>query len=98
MLRFQLICATRCIGSQLLSASLIGWLFWSCDAVLVVPLHTSASSVDRYLVYLGGEPCIPLLLASYCYLELQLQLGSVVHSPLLVSPPGMNSLLKSTSC
>src|SRR6218665_988313 len=28
MVLFRLICVTRSIGSQLLSASLIGWLFW----------------------------------------------------------------------
>ena len=30
-----------------------------------MPLVTSASSVDQYLVYLDGEPFVPLLLASY---------------------------------
>ena len=45
-----------------------------------------------------GEPFVPLLLASYwCHLLL-LQLGSVVHSPLLVPSPGMDSPWKSASC
>src|SRR6218665_1690638 len=80
------------IGSQLLSASLIGWLFWSGSAFLIVPLLTSASSVDRYLIYLDGEPFVPLLLASYWYLVLKLQLGSVVLSPLRVPPPGIRGV------
>ena len=58
----------------------------------------NASSVDRYLVYLDGEPFVSLLLASYWCLVLKLQLGSVTHSPLLVRPPGMNSPWKSISC
>jgi len=95
MLLFQHICATPCIGSQLLSASLIGWLFWFGGAFLVVPLLTSVSFIDRYLVYLDG---VPMLLASYWCLMLKLQLGSVVHSPLLVPLPGMDSLWKSTPC
>ena len=41
-------------------------MFWYGAAFLVVPLVTSASSVDRYLVYLDGEPFVPLLMASYC--------------------------------
>ena len=53
-----------------------------------------ASFVDRYMVYLD----VPLLLASYWCLVLKLQLGSVVHSPLLVPPPGMDIPWKSTSC
>ena len=88
----------RCIGSQFLIASLVGWLLWSGGDFLVVPLLTSASSVHRYLVYLDGEPFGPLLLSSYWYRVLQLQLGSVVHSPLLVPPPGMDCLWKITSC
>jgi len=38
----------------LLSATLIGCLLWSGGAFLVVPLLTSASTVDRYLVYLDS--------------------------------------------
>ena len=75
----------------------LGWLFWFGSAFLVVPLFTSASSVDRYLVYLDGEP-FGSLRARYWYFMLKLQLGSVVHSPWLVSPPGMNSPWKSVSC
>src|SRR6218665_233781 len=60
--------------------------------------YRAASSVDRYLVYLNGEPFIPLLLASYWCLVLKLQLGSFAHSPLLVPPPGMDSPWKSVSC
>src|SRR6218665_1773070 len=71
---------------------------WYGGAFLVVPLVTSASSVDRYLVYLEGEPFVPLLLASYWCLVLKMQLGSVGHSPLLVPPPGMDSPWKSISC
>ena len=44
MLLFQHINATPCIGSQLLSTSLIGWLLWFGGAFLVVSLLTSASS------------------------------------------------------
>ena len=75
-------------------------LVWRCGsgAFLVVPLVTSASSIDRYLVYLDGEPFVPLLLASYWCLVLKLQLGSVAHSPLLVPPSGMDSPWKSVSC
>src|SRR6218665_2500012 len=73
-------------------------LFLYGGTFLVVPLVTSASSVDRYLVYLDGELYDPLLLASYWYLVLKLQLGSVADSPLLVPPPGMNSPWKSVSC
>ena len=40
----------------------------------------------------------PLLLASYWYLVLKLQLGSFVHSPLLVPPLGMDSCLKMKVC
>jgi len=60
--------------------------------------YRAASSVDRYLVYLNGEPFIPLLLASYWCLVLKLQLGSFAHSPLLVPPLGMDSPWKSVSC
>src|SRR6218665_1400513 len=67
-------------------------------AFSVGPLVTSASSVDRYLVYLDGKPFVPLLLASYWCLVLKRQLGSVAHSPLLVPPPGMDSPWKSISC
>src|SRR6218665_1429951 len=69
-------------------------------AFLVVPLVTSESSVDRYLVYLDGKPFVPLLLASYwcLVLKLQLHVGSVAHSPLLVPPPGIDSPRKSVSC
>jgi len=35
-------------------------VFWYGGAFLVVPLVTSASSVDRYLVYLDGEPFVPV--------------------------------------
>jgi len=73
-------------------------MFWSGSAFLVVPLLTTASPVDQYLVYLDGEPFAPLLLASYWCLMLLLQLGSVAHSPLLVPPPGMDSPWKSASC
>src|SRR6218665_3023164 len=51
-------------------------VFWYGGAFLVVPLVTSASSVDWYLVYLDGEPFVPLLLASYWCLVLKLQLGA----------------------
>jgi len=60
----------------------IAVLVWQC--LLGSHLLTSASSVDRYLVYLDGEPFVPLLIASYWCLMLKLQLGSVVHFPLLV--------------
>src|SRR6218665_398209 len=73
-------------------------VFWYGGAFLVVPLVFSASSVDRYLVYLDGEPFLPLLLASYWCLVLKLQLGSVMHSPLLAPPPGMDYPWKSVSC
>src|SRR6218665_3256084 len=43
---------------------------------LVVPLLTSTSSVDRYLVYLDGGVFVPLLLASYWCLVLLQQLGN----------------------
>src|SRR6218665_3084839 len=67
--------------------------------LLVVPLLTSWPCVDRFLVYLDGEPFVPLLLASYNWcLVLKLQPGSVAHSPLLVPPPGMDSPWKSVSC
>src|SRR6218665_2256975 len=46
---------------------------------LVVPLLTSTSSVDRYLVYLDGEVFVPLLLASCWCLVLLQQLGNVAH-------------------
>src|SRR6218665_1166967 len=98
MVLFLLICVTCYIGSQLLNTSLIGYLFWYGGAFLVEPLVTSVSSVDRYLEYLDGEPFVPLLLASYWCLVLKMQLGSVVHSPLLVPPPGMDSPWKSVSC
>ena len=65
MLLFLFICVTCCNGSQLLSASLIGQLFWYGGAFLVVPPVTFVSSVDRHLVYLDAEPFVPLLLASY---------------------------------
>ena len=65
---------------------------------MVVPLVSSASSVDRYLVYLDGEPFVPLLLASYWCLVLKRQLGNVAHSPLLVPPPGMDSPWKFVLC
>src|SRR6218665_631165 len=64
-------------------------MFWYGSAFLVVPLVTSASSVDRYLVCLDGEPFVPLLLASYWCLVLKRQLSNVAHSPLLVPPPGL---------
>src|SRR6218665_2337 len=92
------ICVTRYIGSQLISASVIGQLFWYGSAFLVVPPVTFVSSVDRYLVYLDAEPFVPLLPASYWCLVLKLQLGSVAHSPLLAPPPGMDSPWKSVSC
>jgi len=79
MLLFLLICVTLCIDSQVLSATLIGWLFWSGSAFFVVPLLTYVSSVDQYLVYLDGKPFVPLLLARYWYLMLQLQLSSVIQ-------------------
>src|SRR6218665_3819380 len=47
---------------------------------------------------LPGRRALPLLLASYWYLVLKLQLGSVLHSPLLVPPPGMDSPGESVSC
>src|SRR6218665_3917224 len=72
--------------------------YWYGSAFLVVLLGTSASSVDRYLVYLDGEPFVLLLLARYWCLVLKLQLGSVSYSPLLVPPPGMDSPSKSVSC
>ena len=73
-------------------------VFWYGGAFLVVPLVTSASSVDRYLVYLDGEQFVLLLLASYWCLVLKRQLGNVALSPLLVPPPGMDSSWKSVSC
>src|SRR6218665_2734301 len=73
------------------------WLRYDID-VNTVLLLTSASSVERYLVYLDGEPFVPPLLASYWCLVLKLQLGSVAHSPLLVPPPGMDSPWKSAFC
>src|SRR6218665_2320351 len=52
----------------------------------------NASSVDRYLVYLDGEPFVSLLLASYwCLVQKTLTIGSVAHSPLLVPLAGMDS-------
>src|SRR6218665_1291738 len=73
-------------------------VFWYGGAILVVPLVTSTSSVDRYLVYLDGEPFVPQLLVSYWCLALKLQLGSVAHCPLLVPTLGMDSPWKSVSC
>src|SRR6218665_2281452 len=73
-------------------------VFWYGGAFLVVPLVTSASSVDRYLVYLDGEPFVPLLLASYWCLVLKLQLGSVTHSPLLALHLEWTFPWKSVSC
>src|SRR6218665_147430 len=67
-------------------------------AFLVVPLVTSESSVDRYLVYLDGEPFVPLLLASYWCLVLKLQLRSVTHSPLLALHLEWTLPWKSVSC
>src|SRR6218665_1043196 len=98
MVLFRLICVTHYVGSQLLSTSVIGYLFWYGGAFLVVPPVTFVSSVDRYLVYLDAEPFVLLLPASYWCLVLKLQLGSVAHSPLLAPPPGMDSPWKSVSC
>ena len=65
----------------------IAILVWRC-----LLGSASASSVDWYLVYLDGEPFVPLLLASYWCLVLKLQLASVAHSPLLVPPRTWNGL------
>src|SRR6218665_988620 len=109
-----LYCATHLIGRIPKYASVSGYmhdvLHWlpiaQCISYKLAVLvwqcllgNAPASSVDRYLVYMGGEQCfVPLLLASYWYLVLQLQLGSIVHPPMLVPPPGMDSLWKSASC
>src|SRR6218665_3109920 len=70
-------------------------LVWRC---LLGSAPAYLCELCRYLVYLDGGPFVPLLLASYWCLVLQLQLGNVVYFPLLVSPPGMDSPWKSASC
>ena len=64
---------------------------------MVVIVIFPAQMSYRYLVYLTCELFVPLFLVSFWYLMLLLQLGSVVHTPLLVPPPGMHKV-RSAGC